>query len=280
MANITRSAKSGNQWSTNELLAYNITIQTQSVVDFFGREPRPIDLDLDPNLFSSVTTTTSIPTGISMSTRRFFDHLITISRPDAEDSFFNDFESSVLDVTAFERPIGTLLIPRYSLPLTICGKDNRKANPDICLTSCQLEPMILLLVQRDKPVFRSRGPEPPVIAGAIATFQNNNQSRAKMGLPTLDTMVIPCITVQGTRPLFYTVPVTQHLSDCVATGRFPTQPTVVTRCGLPTPPEEHEGMKSPDYRRIALCYYEAFRDLAEGCWAPFLSGCKGRLPYT
>jgi len=81
------------------------------------------------------------------------------------------------------------------------------------------------------------------------------------------------LTVWGTRPLFYKVPVTQHLSDCVATGQFPTQKTVVTRCGPPAPPEAHEDMKSPDYRRIALRYYEAFRDLAEDCWAPFLADC-------
>jgi len=276
MADIIRSPKSGNHWSTDELLGYNITIQTQSVVDFFGHELSPIDLDLDPYLFSSFSPSTSsrtIPTGMSMPTHRFLSHLTSISHPDAQDSFFNDFANSVLDITNFERQLGTLLVPRYSLPLTICGNDNRKAMPDICLMSTQLVPMILLVVQRDKPVFGSSGPGPPVIARAIATFQYNNRSRAKKGLPTLDTMTIPCITLEGTRPLFYKVPVTQHLSDCVATGQFPTQQTVVTRCGPPDSPEAHEGMKSPDYRRIALRYYEAFRDLAEDCWAPFLTGC-------
>jgi len=274
MANITCSAKLGNHWSMDELLAYNITIQTQSVVDFFGHELHPIDLD--PNILSPVT---SIPTGISRPTRRFFNHLILVSHPDAQDSFFNDFANSVLDVTNFDRQIGTVPVPRYDFPLTICGND-RKTIPDICLMSDQLTPMIHLIVQRAKPVFGLRGPEPPVIAGAIATFQYNNRNRAKVGLPTLDTMTIPCITVWGTRPLFYKVPVTQHLSDCVATGQFPTQQTVVTRCGPPDSPEAHEGMKSPEYRRIALCYYEAFRDLAEDCWAPFLTGCEGKWPQT
>ena len=279
MADTTRSPKSGNHWSTDELLAYNITIQTQSVVDFFGHELSPIDLD--PYLFSSFSPSTSsrIPTGMSMPTHRFLSHLTLISH-DAQDSFLNDFAISVLDVTNFERQLGTLLVPRYNLPLTICGNNDRKAIVDICLMSAQLVPMILLVVQRDKPVFGPSGPEPPVVAGAIATFQYNNRSRAKMGLPTLDKMTIPCITVEGTRPLFYKVPVTQHLSDCVATGQFPTQQTVVTRCGPPTPLEAHEGMKSPDYRRIALYYYEAFRDLAEDCWAPFLSGCEGEWPQT
>jgi len=187
-----------------------------------------------------------------MSIHRFLKHLALISHPDAQDSSFNDFAGNVLGVTDFQCEIGIVHVSQYGLPLTICGKNNRKAIPDICLMSYQPVPMILLVVQRDKPVFGSRGPEPPVIAGAVAAFQYNNRSRAKIGLPTLDTTTIPCITVEGTRPLFYKVPVTQHLSDCAATGQFPTQQTVVTRCGLPTSPEAHEGMESPDYRRIAL----------------------------
>ena len=276
MANIIRSAKSGNHWSMDELFAYNITIQTQSAVEFFGHELCPIK----PNLISSFNPSDPIPAGIPMQTRRFLDHVILISIPDgpeesdAEDFALNAFASSVLEVTDFHRQIGTLLLTLHGLPLTICGDNHRKAIPDICIMSNQPMPIILLLVQRAKPAFRSNGPEPPILAGTIATFQYNNRSRAKMGLPTLDTMTIPCITVWGTRPLFYKVPVTQHLSDCVATGQFPTQKTVVTRCGPPALPEVYGGMESPDYRHIALCYYEAFRDLAEDCWAPFLTGCR------
>ena len=273
MANIIRSAKSGSRWSTNDLLAYNITIQTQSVVDFFGHKLCPID-HLDPDLLSSCDPST-FPTEISMGTCRFLKYLYMISRPNAAYSPLDDFAMSVLEVTDFHRHIDTVLIPRYDLPLTICGEINRKATLDICLVSDQLMPMILLLVRRDKPALGSSGPGPSVIAGAIATFQYNNRSRAKMGLPTLDMMTIPCITVEGTRPLFYKVPVTQNLSDCVATGQFPKQQTVVTRCSPPAPPA-YEGMESPKYRHTALRYYDAFRDLAEYCWAPFLTGCKGR----
>ncbi|KAJ7832188.1 hypothetical protein B0H13DRAFT_2679186 [Mycena leptocephala] len=35
MANITRSAKSGNDWTENELAAYNICVVEQSLVNFF-----------------------------------------------------------------------------------------------------------------------------------------------------------------------------------------------------------------------------------------------------
>ena len=131
--------------------------------------------------------------------------------------------------------------------------------------------MILLVVQRKKPVL---GPEPPLIATAIAAFQHNNQSRVQMGLPTLNAMTVPCITVEGTRPLFYNVPVTKHLSESVVTGQFPENQTVVTRCGPPPPSEAHVGMESLDYRRTALRYYYTFRRLAEDCWAPFIAGCE------
>ena len=271
MENTIPSAKSGSDWSTKELSTYNIIIQTQSVVDFFGHELCPIE---DPDLLSPYKPLTSIPTGIPKQTCRFLMYLNLISNPYSGDSALSAFAKSVLEVTDFHRQIHTLLYTLFDLPLTICGDNSREAILDICLVSSQLMPMILLVGKRDKPAFGSSDPEPPVIAGAIAAFQYNNQNRAKMGLPTLETMTIPCITVKGTRPLFYKVPVTRHLSDCVATGKIPMEQTVVTRCGPPAPPEPYEGMEFLDYRCTALRYYYTFRDLAEDCWAPFLTGCK------
>ena len=77
----------------------------------------------------------------------------------------------------------------------------------------------------------------------------------------------------GTRPFFYQIPVTQQLSDCVATGQFPSQPTVVRLCVPPARRRAFEGVEVPDYRRIALQYYDAFRGVAKDCWATFLRGC-------
>jgi hypothetical protein len=133
--------------------------------------------------------------------------------------------------------------------------------------------MILLVVQADKTMFSPSDPEPQIIAEAIATFQHNNRKRADLNLPQLNVMTIPCITMVGTRPFFYQIPVTQQLSDCVATGQFPSQPTVVRRCAPPARRRASEGMEVPDYRRIALQYYDAFRGVAKDCWATFLDGC-------
>lgn len=101
-------------------------------------------------------------------------HFYAVSKPNSRDSVLNDFATSVLEITEFHRQIDTLLLTLFYIPLTICGDNDREAIQDICLVSRQLMPMVLLLCQRDKPAFGSSGPEPPVIAGAIAAFQYNN----------------------------------------------------------------------------------------------------------
>lgn len=51
-----------------------------------------------------------------------------------------------------------------------------------------------------------------------------------MGLSTLDTMTVPCITMTGTRPIFYLVPVTQELGGAVINGKSPEVETKVLKC--------------------------------------------------
>jgi len=268
MANLIRSAKSGSDWSTNELLAYNIAVQRQDVVNFFGHELGPID-HLDSNLLSSADPTTA--SDFSKETYRFLIYLDLASRANAgQESAIDDLAKSVLEVTGFDQT-GTILRTRYDIPFTICGDSRRAARSDVCLV--HVNSMILLVVQKDKTVFSSSDPEPQIIAEAIATFQYNNRKRVDRGLPQLDTMTIPCITMVGTRPFFYQIPVTRQLSDGVATGQFPPQPTVVRRCGPPARRRASEGMEVPDYRRIALQYYDAFRGVAKDCWTKYLDGC-------
>ena len=72
MANLIRSAKSGNDWSTNELPAYNIAVQHQDVLNFFGHELGSID-HLDSNLLSSADPTIAVD--FSQESYRFLAHL-------------------------------------------------------------------------------------------------------------------------------------------------------------------------------------------------------------
>ena len=250
-------------------MKYNITGQCQDVLNFFGRELGSID-HLDPDLLSSADPTTTT-VDFSRETYRFLSYLNLASRANAgQESAIHDLAKSVLEVTGFDQ-VGTILRTRYDIPFTICGDNHRVARSGVCLA--HLNSMIILVVQEDKMAFSSGDPESQVVADAIATFQHNNCTRAELDLPQFDTMTIPCITMVGTRPFFYQIPVTQQLSDSVATGQFPPHPTIVRRCTPPPRRRAYEGTEVPDYRRIALQYYDAFRDVAKDCWTTYLDGC-------
>ncbi|KAJ7253258.1 hypothetical protein C8J57DRAFT_1237595 [Mycena rebaudengoi] len=56
MANLIRSAKSGNEWTENELAAYNIHVHEQSLKDFFDVEVVEDLPEVQPSLGTFVTT--------------------------------------------------------------------------------------------------------------------------------------------------------------------------------------------------------------------------------
>ncbi|KAH9969296.1 hypothetical protein BGW80DRAFT_1438181 [Lactifluus volemus] len=132
--------------------------------------------------------------------------------------------------------------------------------------------IILLILQKDKTVFNGSQPESQVIAEAIAAYRFNNKKREIIGVPSLDTMTIPCIIMLGTRPTFYLVPVTRALSTAVVTGQYPETPTKVVKCDTfwgPNRPSG-EGMEMPEYRRVAFQRFIAFKSLAKEYWQTFL----------
>jgi len=263
---LIRSAKSGNDWTTNELMAYNVQVSLQDAPQFFGRELRPID-HLDSNLLSTIDP--SIAVGLCKDTYRFLAYLDLASHANVgQESAINDFERTVLEVMGYDE-LGTILRSRYDIPFTIAG-ETRVAHTDICLV--HLSSIILLVVQEDKMDTSLKSPEAQVIAEAIAAFQYNNRKRRDRYLKPLEAMNIPCITMIGTRPCFYKVPVTQELSLAVLSGQYPEHPTIVTRCAPPFRCRSVEGMENPEYRRAALQYYDAFRGFAKDCWIGFIAG--------
>ena len=178
-----------------------------------------------------------------------------------QESAIYDFARETLRVLGYERR-GLLLRSRYAIPLLICDDPNRSAQTDVTLINGSS--IILLVVQEDETTFSARYPEAQVIAGAIATFQYNNRTRARLGQCELDTMTIPCITMIGTRPIFYLVPVTQALSQAVATAQYPTNPTVVKKCVAASNSDRlSEGMETVDFQQVALQHYTAFIFLNE-----------------
>jgi len=208
---------------------------------------------------------------LSDSTLRYLTYL-DLAAHASQESFIDEFSRQTLDLLGYSER-GLALFTRYNIPLTICGEDKSvQTGSDVCLVDGRT--MILLILQVGKTVFNSSNPEPQVIAEAIAAYQYNNDNRERRGLATLDTMVLPCITMVGTRPTFYLVPVNRALSDAVTTGQFPdaNAATVVLKCVTVAGHNRSssEGMEKPEYRRVALERFKAFRILAKSHWKKFL----------
>ncbi|PPQ92889.1 hypothetical protein CVT25_010111 [Psilocybe cyanescens] len=182
------------------------------------------------------------------------------------ESAVDDFAAHTLKLLGFdERKI--LVKMRHSIPLTICGGGNRAAQADVCL-SLHRPPLVLLVLANRADA------EARVIAESIAAFQFNNTKRGDCGLPLLNSMTIPCITMAGTRPTFYLVPVTQDLSNAVILGQYPATPTQVLKCVTVGTHDRcaREGMGDIEYRKLALTRLLAFKHLAKSHWQQFLAG--------
>ena len=161
---------------------------------------------------------------------------------------------------------GYILRSRYAIPLNICGEPTQTVQTDICLL--HHASTITLLFQEDKSEL---GAESKVIAEAIASFQENNRNRIRLGKERKNSMSIPCITMVGTRPIFYVVPVTQQLCTAVEQGEFPEQVTEVRKCVVGAETQLSDGMERLDFRLEALKHFALFRSLAKSLWSDLLA---------
>ena len=161
---------------------------------------------------------------------------------------------------------GCILRSRYTIPLKICGKPSQTVQTDICLL--HHASTIFLLVQEDKSELSA---ESKVISEAIASFQENNRNRIRLGKRRKNSMSIPCITMVGTRPIFYVVPVTQQLCTAVEQGQHPEEVTEVRKCVVGAETQSFDGMERLDFRLEALKHYVLFRSLTEGLLSDILA---------
>jgi len=267
MADLVRSAKSGSDWTPNELAAYNITVRRQSATDFFGYQPDTIPEFLNPEfVHSPVPPDDNIA---DVATFRILQYIDLATRANAtQESAIDDLARELLRLLNFEEK-GTLLRSRYAIPFLISGDTGRVAQTDLCLI--QGSSTILLVIQEDKSIFSHKDPEAQVIAEAIAAFQYNNLNRDRAGFDTVESMIIPAITMIGTRPIFYKIPVTQALSDAVARAQYPAFQTTVFKCTvIPRSRHQSEGMEAPEFRQDILKHYNAFKAVARECWQTFV----------
>ena len=140
MAELIRSAKSGTDWTTNELEAYNITVVYQDAAAFFEMQnlPQPA---INQNVLTSLAADDT-PDDAAYELLRTMDLAMA---PAAEESAVDDFAVLLLRALGYTRR-GRVSRTRKVLPLVICG-ENRHAKTDVCLID---ENEIVLLVQEDK----------------------------------------------------------------------------------------------------------------------------------
>lgn len=270
MANLIRSAKSGSDWSLNELLAYKISIQFVPADDFFLSAT---EVSLEGLVDPSVLT---LPPGaddpqISKATAQYLGYLDLATSAGRENAI-DDFAIETLKLLEFNEHNSIIITRGYHIPLAICGDSNRTAQTDVCVL--HRPTLILLVLVEDKTELTKADPEPQIVAEAIAAFQFNNHKRASRDLPTLNSMTIPCITMAGTRPTFYLVPVTQDLSDAVINGQYPVAETKVLKCVTTARHIRRVsvGMDDTEYRALALRRFLRFKALAKIHWEPILQG--------
>lgn len=192
MAELIRSSKLPKDWIEIDLLAYHITVKAQTPRQFFRIPDPPLD-SIDPSLINSAINADNHD-NVSDSTFQYLTHL-GLATNGGQTNMIHDFSRETLRILGFSER-GLALISHFFIPLTICGDNLCDVETNLCLLDRQST--ILLILRDDQPLFNDLGqPEPQVIAEAIAAYQHNNRKWQARGLPILDAMTIPCITIVG-----------------------------------------------------------------------------------
>jgi hypothetical protein len=256
MTNLLRSSKSASDWMENDLLAYNINVRIVPEKEFFGEKVQRLPEGLGKEFLEYEFGKDPLPDDSD----KLLEYLDMASRAlRGQESMVDDFAFKLLERTGFDKG-SRLLRTRHNIPFIVSG-EYRNAQTDVCIVSRRKH--LLLLVQEDKRMTSAKDPEPQVIAEAIAAFQENNKIRKDYGLDPFNEMKIPCITMVGTFPRFYLVPVTIELSNCVKTSQYPVNPVTVHLFVPNVSRRMSDGMKPKDDRLRILQYYEGFKKFVD-----------------
>ncbi|KZP13939.1 hypothetical protein FIBSPDRAFT_797247 [Athelia psychrophila] len=254
MAQVVRSAKSGNKWTENELIGFNITVNTVDVQTFFNVAQLP-PTNVSPVILNNVTAPPP-PAVLTKDEYLFFPYLKR-----AENAFeccVDDLAGHILRMLDFDDVVHRRSLSiKKELWFTMCG-ENVCAKPDYSVMDH--DNYARLLVQEDKRDPPTYEPQAELIAEAIAAFVANNCHRV---LPLAQETLLG-ITMVGASPIFYKIPITQALVTAVITAQYPAQPTIVQRFVPPVANPIHymrDGMRPLDNRLIVFQCLETMRDL-------------------
>ena len=255
MADYDRLPKSGNEWTSEDLHAYNITIREENFRTFFG-QPIPIP---PPSELLQKENTSDMNT---LENYRIMTHMdLAMDRVPNEESAVIPFLEILFSALEYETLTKSVILSQQ-MPFFVC-RESRNATADLCITDAS---EVLLIAQEDKRHMMGNAPEPQLIAQAIATFQFNNFKRTRvLKEAPFTSKIIAGITILGTSPTFFKIPVTQALASAVELGEYPTEPTVVSMHTpeIPRPScRVAEGMIPLDNREIIFACFEAFKQFA------------------
>jgi hypothetical protein len=259
MADIARLPRSGNDWTSIDLRAYNIRVVHQDSATFFGIPNLPSP-HVD-NEILSIQDSTAAENDDSYTFLQLLDLVKDPAESDGE-SPVADFVIQLFRILHYTgRNVGRVARTRKSLFFLACN-EMKPAQTDVCIIDSNSTDTILV-VQEDNRHLGNPNPEAQLIAEAISAFYQINVTRdICLGLEALDSRVIPGIRMIGTIPIFYKIPVTLDLVDAVSLSTYPVQETVVY-AHLPSVPRPTyrylEGMEPLDNRYNILSCYEAFR---------------------
>ena len=201
--------------SSHDLMSYAVS---QSPDNFYGTPlPTLASLSgLDSNLLSGTLSTQ----GLSDETHRLLQYLDLASRANpGQESAIHDFMREILRVLGYEKR--GFLIHSYSAlppPTSDIGlfQERKAAKAHVSLIQGS-STIRLLVILEDATTPSTCDPDVQVTVEANKTFECNNRTRSRLGLPELDSMTIPCIMMIGTRPIFYLVPISRIPSAAFAT---------------------------------------------------------------
>jgi hypothetical protein len=247
------SPNSASDWSENELTAFRIKFVSQDSATFFGIDPLP-----DPPIYVPDTILSTVASNKKTQDRETYRFLSLMERamrgPATLESAIDDFARKVFELMHYDEP-GFVLQNRLDLLFSMCGEE-RHVKTNVCVMD---ENEILLVLKEDKCQLDSPDAESQLMAEAIAAFSYNNSRRRCLGYPELTEKVMSGMTMAGSIPTFYKIPIIKDLVDCVREGDRPNEVTTCFRHVLVYPDGRDSGMTPLRNRRLVLSSYEAFK---------------------
>ena len=141
MASLLRSAKSGSDWSDNELFAFNIRVANATIPAFFNITELP-----PPTVSATILNNMDKPDGPLMKDDRlFFQYMKLAEKSRSPESRVDDFAAFILRILNYDDE-DRVICQRTEISFPMVGQ-RVDAKTDVCLMD-ELE--FLLLVQEDK----------------------------------------------------------------------------------------------------------------------------------